>query len=344
MADQSAYCCGLWDQPLMPDKATVAIPQTPKLTVLMGHLAHPTQYRYLCTESSEASLRLQQQRCDQSRVLHGRAALPFEHERAKDINSLGPSKSQHQCLFSGRFRWTGCIFLSVLTIICLVSPASSMRRSAGGQMNIRAANALNSESTDSNADIQRAINRAMRAQVAQMERQEMLEATAVPVVPQDSRALPSTFMQVEAAVPHRIKDVEQGSSMADLGTLLTKDLKSKSKAFAKDNRVAPRSNTSLRAYDSSDKPPFSFINWGQIGGMMQNPAIAHTGMTVYVPRKAVGTTVGLDFDSPATFHGPLLVALMVLFLIFFLVLMLCCWMVKSKEKHDKYMAEKIPRR
>ncbi|XP_022588412.2 uncharacterized protein LOC34618999 [Cyclospora cayetanensis] len=211
-------------------------------------------------------------------------------------------------------------------------------------MNIRAANALNSESTDSNADIQRAINRAMRAQVAQMERQEMLEATAVPVVPQDSRALPSTFMQVEAAVPHRIKDVEQGSSMADLGTLLTKDLKSKSKAFAKDNRVAPRSNTSLRAYDSSDKPPFSFINWGQIGGMMQNPAIAHTGMTVYVPRKAVGTTVGLDFDSPATFHGPLLVALMVLFLIFFLVLMLCCWMVKSKEKHDKYMAEKIPRR
>lgn len=94
--------------------------------------------------------------------------------------------------------------------------------------------------------------------------------------------------------------------------------------------------------DNRETLPASFINWGQVGVMMQNPALQHTGMPVLMGRQqAVGTTIGLDFDSPATFHGPLIAVIMVCVFVFFLVMLLCCWLVNSRRKHEKFMSEKL---
>ena len=168
----------------------------------------------------------------------------------------------------------------------------------------------------------------------------MLEALASPFLTREPNSPASMIMRGAREIPLKLERQSVGPSMVDLGSLLVGGAEG---ATEEEGTAALRPAESRAAAGAAAQVPFSFINWGQIGGMMQSPALAHTGMPVYMPRRAVGTTVGLDFDSPATFHGPLLVAIMVCILVFFVVLMLCCWMVKSKQKHDKFMAEKIPR-
>lgn len=183
----------------------------------------------------------------------------------------------------------------------------------------------------------------MRHQFTQLERQKVLEADAEPSLssPCSSTTKSSVMLQLAGSVATAAETPSEGvlSSSDSLGAILVGDA---------DGRRAMEMTTQKEldvrgGVMTAESGPYSFLNWGQIGGMMQSPALAHTGMPVYVPRQVVGTTVGLDFDSPATFHGPLLVLLMVCILIFFIVLLLCCWLVKSKQKHDKFMAEKLPR-
>ncbi|CDJ48349.1 hypothetical protein, conserved [Eimeria brunetti] len=182
----------------------------------------------------------------------------------------------------------------------------------------------------------------MRNQVAQMARQKVLESEAEPSLysPENSTIKSLVMLQLggSTATTAESKSAAISGTSKDLGAVLLGEADGGGSVMLAVKRGMDMRGGPLTA----ESAPYSFLNWGQIGGMMQNPALAHTGMPVYMPRQVVGTTIGLDFDSPATFHGPLLVLLMVCILIFFVVLLLCCWMVKSKQRHDKFMAEKLP--
>lgn len=227
----------------------------------------------------------------------------------------------------------------VLALICSVQFAACVRHLGDDQRAWPDAPQVHSSTEVLRAE---AIS-LMRHQFTQLERQKVLEADAEPSLssPCSSTTKSSVMLQLAGSVATAAETPSEGvlSSSDSLGAILVGDA---------DGRRAMEMTTQKEldvrgGVMTAESGPYSFLNWGQIGGMMQSPALAHTGMPVYVPRQVVGTTVGLDFDSPATFHGPLLVLLMVCILIFFIVLLLCCWLVRSKQKHDKFMAEKLPR-
>ncbi|KAL8446869.1 hypothetical protein Emed_004748 [Eimeria media] len=231
------------------------------------------------------------------------------------------------------------VFLSLVVATCFLPVASCIKEHAVMRQAELGAVMHADLSGVPTRDIEKELSALLERQLSQVATQQRLEALATPfITPYSNQA---TVREDAAEAP-----LEAGSqqlpelSMVDLGSVLSTGEAGESTASSIDSLQLPQVD---EVSDSDAGKPFSFLNWGQVGGLMQSPALAHTGMGVQVPRQVVGTTVGLDFDSPATFHGPLLVALMVCILVFFVVLMLCCWMVKSKRKHDKFMAEKLPR-
>lgn len=211
-------------------------------------------------------------------------------------------------------------------MVCVVPHASCIRHSAVSRANMGAAAPDSMTPSPSiSPEIASRAFKLMKSQLAEWKQQRIMEEAVVSLL-SVAEPQPGVFTQLAAGhahTPEKASSGERKHTDVDLGSLLVGSTDS----GVKSRPAAPGA--------------YSFMNWGQIGGMMQSPMLAHTGMPVYMPRQAAGTTVGLDFDSPATFHGPLLVLMMVCILIFFLVLMLCCWMVKSKQKHDKFMAEKV---
>ncbi|CDI81796.1 hypothetical protein, conserved [Eimeria praecox] len=227
-----------------------------------------------------------------------------------------------------------------LALTCFVRLASCVRHLGGDQLEWPDGAQLHSTPTE---DLQAEAFSLMRHQVAQLARQKVLEAEAEPSLssPQNSITKSLVMLQLDGAetTAAEVPSARLLTNSNNLGAILVGEAEGGGAV-----RVPVQSDLGMYGGSmTAESAPYSFLNWGQIGGMMQNPALAHTGMPVYMPRQVVGTTVGLDFDSPATFHGPLLVLLMVCAFIFFVLLLLCCWMVKSKQKHEKFMAEKIPR-
>ncbi|CDJ42027.1 hypothetical protein, conserved [Eimeria tenella] len=236
-----------------------------------------------------------------------------------------------------------CLVLGALAILCLLQVVSCVRHPETSQLEVGEPGDVPFHMGGFDGEMHEEVSRLMQHQLAQLERQEALEAIAEPYLHRKPAGQASMLLQAaRGKATYGVPPEGPMNSMMDFGSLLA----GQPQDIAEMN---PGVSTQLAGMDelggsmTVDRAPYSFLNWGQIGGMMQNPALAHTGMPVYMPRQVVGTTVGLDFDSPATFHGPLLVLLMVCILIFFVVMLLCCWMVKSKRKHDKYMAEKLPR-
>ncbi|CDI76727.1 hypothetical protein, conserved [Eimeria acervulina] len=238
---------------------------------------------------------------------------------------------------NGRVKGNIVLFLA---IICFVRLAACARRFGGKQLEWEDAPEAHLALSE---EVRAKAFSLMKHQFAQLEHQRLLEAEAEPSLsyPQNLTAKSLVMLQLDGSAATAAKASYKGllSSPDNLGAVLV------GKADGEGDMGMPiKGELDKRGVPmTAESAPYSFLNWGQIGGMMQNPALAHTGMPVYMPRQVMGTTVGLDFDSPATFHGPLLVLLMVCILIFFAVLLLCCWMVKSKQKHDKFMAEKLPR-
>ncbi|CDJ67556.1 hypothetical protein, conserved [Eimeria necatrix] len=254
-----------------------------------------------------------------------------------------PSREFRRLTISLKVGALKCLVLGALTILCLFQVVSCVRHPATSQLEVRGSGDAPFRMGGFDGEMHEEVSRLMQHQLAQLERQEALEAIAEPYLHRKPTGRASMLLQAargEAA--YGVPPEGPMNSMMDFGSLLAGEPQDVAE-------MNPGVSTQVADMDglggpmTVDRAPYSFLNWGQIGGMMQNPALAHTGMPVYMPRQVVGTTVGLDFDSPATFHGPLLVLLMVCILIFFVVMLLCCWMVKSKRKHDKYMAEKLPR-
>ncbi|KAL8446703.1 hypothetical protein Emag_004651 [Eimeria magna] len=241
-----------------------------------------------------------------------------------------PAMTQVRCKNPfGAGNFLELIVLSLLFATCFLPVVSCIREHiVKGEGELGAAMNADLVSPHHTADIEEKLSALLESQLSQVENQQRLEALATPfAVGKNAAEVPNGGHLTEL-------------SMVDLGSPLSAGEAGGSTATSVDSLQL----TQVNGITNTDAGrPFSFLNWGQVGGLMQSPALAHTGMGVQMPRQVVGTTVGLDFDSPATFHGPLLVALMVCILIFFVVLMLCCWMVKSKRKHDKFMAEKLPR-
>ncbi|KAL8438017.1 hypothetical protein Efla_003557 [Eimeria flavescens] len=194
------------------------------------------------------------------------------------------------------------VFISLVLAICCLPDVSCIRQhNPGNQAGLGPAAEAD---VASSTDIQQRLAAALEAQLAQLETQEKLEALAMPFVASSRLSPPSAVMRNPAEEAQ--DDGQPGDldalSLVDMGSLLS---------TSADGNPASVSLADLQAAEGpSPSAAFSFINWGQVGGALQSPALAHTGMGVPVPRQVVGTTVGLDFDSPATFHGPLLVALM----------------------------------
>lgn len=254
------------------------------------------------------------------------AGRPLANERKAP--RYAPKKRRHNVIYH-TWKWLDLFSGLALVALCIVPQVSCIR--------IHAASSL--VDTRSAADVklgasgkeraEQAARLLMQKQLAQFERQQMLEAAATPFPAGVMDRRLSSPLQGLTQTQMEAEGQTDAPSLVDLGSALM------------GVPEVLRAADDKEAADVQPQVPYSFMNWGQIGGMMQSPILAHTGIPVQIPRQVVGTTVGLDFDSPATFHGPLLVVLMVSILLFFLVLILCCWMMKAKNKHDRFMAEKI---
>ncbi|CDJ35039.1 uncharacterized protein EMH_0070130 [Eimeria mitis] len=270
-----------------------------------------------------------------------RLRCPLQGAATADREVELPISSQWAHSFSVRPNgWVKGIIVLALTLMCLVQHVACVRPLGGDQLEWPNAPQVH---IGSNEKLQAEAISLMRHQFSQMANQKVLEAEAEPSLSSSQKLTTKSLVMLQldgsAASAAGTRSAGFLDSADNLGAVLVGEMDGDGTM-----RKVMETGLDMRGGPlTAESAPYSFLNWGQIGGMMQSPALAHTGMPVYMPRQVVGTTIGLDFDSPATFHGPLLVLLMVCILIFFVVLLLCCWMVKSKQKHDKYMAEKLPR-
>ncbi|KAL8270564.1 hypothetical protein Esti_005535 [Eimeria stiedai] len=248
----------------------------------------------------------------------GLRALPQEMQVAGlRFESINPARQQHaatqvRCRTSFGVRsFLEVVILPLLFAICCLPIVSCIKEHAVvRQAEIGATVNADLVSPAHTGDIVQKLSAVIESQLSQMENQRRLEALATPFVahyPNLSAGAKSAIQTPDEAEGQLTKP-----SMVELGSLLsTGDVgeSTASSIIASSIDSSPLAEVDGVSNADTEKP-FSFLNWGQVGGLMQSPALAHTGVGVQMPRQVVGTTVGLDFDSPATFHGPLLVALM----------------------------------